>query len=127
MHNRLDILGTHFKDRLGLCHAVSCLENGDAESVRGCLSDVATVLGDVSDTLAVLSDFSSATRFHPGIVGISEGSLDGAVRLMADVIGLCASLSNACGEAIPAKNDWLMRRSMPQSPTGEGSKEGFEA
>lgn len=101
MAKRLDIAGPHFVDRLALCHAVSCLENGNVESVKGCLSDVATVLGDVSDTLAIVSDFSSAARFHPGIVGISDEALEGAVRLMSDVVGLCASLSIACGDALP--------------------------
>lgn len=101
MANRLDIFGPHFKDRLSLCHAVSCLENGNVESVKDCLSDVTTILGDVSDTLAILSDYEAAASDHKGIISISEYSLAGATRLMSDIVAMCSSLSNACNEALP--------------------------
>ena len=101
MADRLASVGEHFSNRLALCSAVSCLKHNDLESARSCLNGIAGVLGDVSDTLAIVSDFSSAARFHPGIVGISDEALEGAVRLMSDVVGLCASLSIACGDALP--------------------------
>ena len=101
MADRLASVGEHFSNRLALCSAVSCLKHNDLESARRCLNGIAGVLGDVSDTLAIVSDFSSAARLHPNIVGISDEALEGAVRLMSDVVGLCASLSIACGDALP--------------------------
>ena len=101
MADRLNIVGPHFSNRLALCSAVSCLKHNDPESARRCLNGIAGVLGDVSDTLAIVSDFSSAARLHPNIVGISDEAMEGAVRLMSDVVGLCASLSIACGDALP--------------------------
>lgn len=101
MADRLNIVGPHFSNRLALCSAVSCLKHNDPESARRCLNGIAGVLGDVSDTLAIVSDFSSAARLHPNIVGISDEAMGGAVRLMSDVVGLCASLSIACGDALP--------------------------
>ena len=101
MAKRLDIVGPHFVDRLALCHAVSCLESGNVESVQGCLSDMATVLGDVSDTLSILSDYECAAREHRGLVCISDDSLSGATRLMSDIVAVCAALTNACNEALP--------------------------
>ena len=101
MADRLNIVGPHFSNRLALCSAVSCLKHNDPESARRCLNGIAGVLGDVSDTLAIVSDFSSAARLHPNIVGISDEAMEGAVRVMSDVVGLCASLSIACGDALP--------------------------
>lgn len=101
MADRLDIFGPHFKDRLAMCDAVSCLEDGNEESVRRCLSDVTTILGDVSDTLAILSDYEAVAIDHRGIIGVSENSLAGATRLMSDIVAMCSSLSNACNEALP--------------------------
>lgn len=104
MAERLDIVGSHYTTRLALCHAVSCIENGNLESVQRCLTEVASVLGGVSDTLSILSDFSSAEKTHPGIVCISEDSMAGATCLMSDVVALCACLSNACADAIPTRD-----------------------
>ena len=101
MADRLASVGEHFSNRLALCSAVSCLKDNDPESARRCLNGIAGVLGDVSDTLAIVSDFSSAARLHPNIVGISDEAMEGAVRVMSDVVGLCASLSIACGDALP--------------------------
>lgn len=98
----INVVGEHFSSRLSLCGSVSCLKKGDAESVQCCLSGVSSVLGDVSDTLAILSDFSGATSVKPGIVGVSENSMEGAVRLMSDVVGLCACLTYECCNAFPA-------------------------
>ena len=103
MADRLDFVGPRYAEKFGLCHAVSCIENGNLESVQRCLTDVAAVLGGVSDTLSILSDFSSAEKTNPGIVGISDGSMAGATCLMSDVVGLCACLSNACADAIPTR------------------------
>lgn len=103
MADRLNIVGERYSSRLGICGAVSSLNLDDPESVGYCLSCVATVLGDVSDTLAILSDYSTGAKLYRGMVGISEDSMEGATRLMSDVVGLCACLSNACGDAIPSK------------------------
>lgn len=101
MANRLDIVGPHFKERLALCSAVSCLEEGNEETVRRCMSDITAILGDVSDTLAILSDYEAAVSERRGLIGCSEYSLAGATRLMSDIVAMCSSLSNACDEALP--------------------------
>lgn len=102
MANSLNV-GPNFASRLALCHAVSCLEDDDRniESVKGCLSDMASVLGDVSDTLAILSDYSIEAKQNRGMIGISDGSIPGATRLMSDVVALCSVLTNTCNEALP--------------------------
>ena len=101
MADRMDV-GEHLSSRLALCDAVSCLKDNDHESVCRCLSGIASALCDVSDTLAIVSDFSSASNVHPGIVGVSEAATEGAVRLMSDIVGLCASLTIACGDEVAA-------------------------
>lgn len=102
MANSLNV-GPNFASRLALCHAVSCLEDDDRniENLKECLSDMASVLGDVSDTLAILSDYSIEAKKNRAMIGISDGSLPGATRLMSDIVAVCAALTNACNEALP--------------------------